>query len=134
MRRLSVIVLAAACSTAAHANSDNSGGFALSAFVPEVCQIESSIIAVDVLDQTAHGTVFEMCNSGRGFRVIASYRTLGEGEEVEFDYGGDVRELDSSGMSDLAQHGGPVVRNVPVTIRASGLAQNLAISLGIAAI
>ena len=133
-QRTAAMAFAVACSTAAQANTDHSAGFAISANVPEVCQLESSVLPVDVLNQTARGTVFEMCNSSRGFRVIASYRPLGDGEEVEFDYGGDIQELDSSGMSDVAQRGGPSVRNVPVAIRANGLAQNLAISLGIAAI
>lgn len=134
MRRLIVIAAAAACPAAAYASTEGTGGFPVSAYVPEVCEIESSALVVDAFGQNAYGTVFEMCNSGRGFRVLASYRALGEGEKVELDYGGDVRRLDPSGMTDVAQHTGAILRNVPVAVRTSGLQQDLAISLAFAAI
>jgi hypothetical protein len=124
----------AALPVAAHANTDASAGFRISVVVPEVCQIESSDIIVDVSNGSASGMVSEMCNSGRGFRVMASHRELAAGEQVQINYAGETRQLNSSGLSDVAYRRGPTVRNVPVTIRTDGLTQNLAISLGIAAI
>lgn len=134
MRRYIAIVAAAACPTAAHANTDALAGVRISLVVPEICQIESSTITVDVSGHMASGTVFEMCNSGRGFRVMASHRMLEAGEQVQISYAGEIRELDNSGTSDVAHRSGPTVGNVPVTIRANGLVQNLAISLGLAII
>jgi hypothetical protein len=134
MRRYIAIIAAAAFPTAAHANTDASAGVRISLVVPEICQIESPTITVDASGETASGTVFEMCNSGRGFRVMASHRVLAEGEQVQINYAGQIRQLDSSGMSDVAHRSGPTVGNVPVTIQTNGLVQNLAISLGLAAI
>src|SRR3546814_17596348 len=65
---------------------------------------------------------------------MASHRMLADGEQVQINYAGEIRQLDNSGLSDIAYRRGPVVRNVPVTIRTDGLMQSLAISMGIAAI
>src|SRR3546814_8173399 len=67
-------IACAAFPVAAYANGDASAGFRISLVVPEVCQIESSDIIVDAGSGLATGTVFEACNSGRGFRVMASHR------------------------------------------------------------
>jgi hypothetical protein len=134
MRRHIAILVAVALPTAAHANADGSAGVRISLVVPEVCQIDSSAIHIDASGGTASGTVFEMCNSGRGFRVMASHRMIAEGEQVQIDYAGQVHQLDRSGISDVAQRNGPTVGDVPVRIRANGLVQNLAISLGLAVI
>lgn len=123
----------AAVPMTAYADSDGSAGMRISLVVPEICQIESSTIVVDA-GGTASGTVFEMCNSGRGFRVMASHRELAEGEQVQINYAGEVRQLDNSGISDVAYGVGPTVRNVPVTIQTHGLVQDIAISLGLAVI
>ncbi|WP_137870094.1 hypothetical protein [Sphingopyxis sp. 2PD] len=134
MLRHIAIIAAIAFPTAAHANSDGSAGAQISLSVPEICQLETSEIFVDASGGSVSGTVFEMCNSGRGFRVMASHRTLVGGEQVQINYDGEVRQLDSSGISDIAYRSGPTVGNVPVTIQTSGLVQNIAISLGLAAI
>src|SRR3546814_19542548 len=106
-----------AFAVAAYANGDASAGFRISLVVPEVCQIESSDIIVDAGSGLATGTVFEACNSGRGFRVMASHRMLAEGEQVQLNYAGEIRQLHNPGMSAIAYRRGPAVRNVPVTSR-----------------
>ena len=126
-----VVMAAGLFSTTAHSNTDASTGVQISLVVPEVCQIESSSITVDASGETASGTVFEMCNSGRGFRVIASHRSLVGGEQAQISYDGEVRQLDSSGFSDVAYRNGPTLGNVPVTIQTNGLVQNLSVSLGL---
>jgi hypothetical protein len=136
MRRLAKLFSAAAalaaCPTIAHAQNA-SGGVRITVTVPEVCQIES-VALVSNSDGVTSGTVFEMCNGGRGFRVVASHRTLASGEQVQINYAGQIRLLDSSGVSDVAQRSSPIVGTVPVTIESSGLVQSLAISLGVAVI
>ncbi|WP_300379045.1 hypothetical protein [Henriciella sp.] len=112
-------------------NTEAAGNVDITVVVPEVCQIESTAITVDSNGSSASGTVFEMCNSGRGFRVIASHRTLAGGEEVEINYNGQVRELDSSGVSDVAFRNGPIAGSVPVTIQSNGLVEGISISLGL---
>src|SRR3546814_18493724 len=94
-------IACAAFPVAAYANGDASAGFRISLVVPEVCQIESSDIIVDAGSGLATGTVFEACNSGRGFRVMASHRMLADGEQVQINYAGEIRQLDNSGLSDI---------------------------------
>ena len=134
MRRYIAIIAAAAFPTAAHANGAASAGVPISLIVPEICQIEASTLTVDASGDSASGTVFEMCNSGRGFRVLASHRPLVSGEQVQISYAGEIRQLDSSGMSDIAYRSGPTFGEVPVTIQTNGLTGTLAISLGLAVI
>ena len=134
MLRYVALIAAAAFPAAAHAGSGDTAGARISLVVPEVCQIEASDIVVDADGGSASGTVFEMCNSGRGFRIVASHRELAGGEQVQFSYGGEIRELDGSGLSDVAYRSGPTFAQVPVSIQTSGLVQNLAISLGVAVI
>lgn len=134
MRVFIGIIAAAALPAAAHANPNGTAGARISLTVPEICQIDSSAITVDASGESASGTVFEMCNSGRGFSVVASHRVLAEGEQAEIDYAGEIRQLDSSGMSEVAYRRGPIIGDVPVTIQTNGLVQNLTISFGIAAI
>lgn len=117
---------------AAHAGAP--GGFGISATVPEVCGIDASEVVIQPGDGQVAGSVSEMCNSGRGFRVMASHRSLAQGEAVEIIYAGQAVQLDAMGISELAYGTGPVARHVPVLIRSNGLVETLAISIGIMAI
>lgn len=134
MRLYIAIIAAAAFPAVAHAGTNETAGVRISLTVPEICQIDSSALTVDPSGVSVSGTVFEMCNSGRGFRVVASHRILEDGEQAQINYAGETRQLDSSGISDVAYRRGPVVGNIPVTIHTNGLVQNLTISLGFAAI
>lgn len=136
MNRLTLFCLAVSVlPAAAQAEGGRaSGGVRISITVPEVCQIEASAISVDAATGLASGTVFEMCNSARGFRVIASHRALEEGEQVRIDYAGETRQLDASGISALAYRAGPVADHAPVSVQSTGLVQDLAISLGLTVI
>lgn len=134
MLRYVAFAAAVALPAAAHANSTASAGTRISLVVPEVCRIEAPVIAVDRESGTAAGNVFEMCNSGRGFRVIASHRALDAGETARIAYAGQTRQLAASGQSDIALRHGPAARYVPIAIETQGLRQDLAISLGFAAI
>lgn len=133
MNRLTLFCLAASVlPAAAQAEGGRaSGGVQISVTVPEVCQIEASAISVDAATGLASGTVFEMCNSGRGFRVVATHRSLGEGEQVRINYAGETRHLDPSGISAMAFRAGPIANSVPVSVQSTGLAQDLAISFGL---
>ncbi|WP_199504848.1 hypothetical protein [Qipengyuania sp. YIM B01966] len=134
MRWYFAIVPAAIFASGANADVGSSASARITLVVPEVCQIEAASIVMHGARGSATGTVFEMCNSGRGFRVIASHRPLDEGEQVEINYGGQSRQLASSGISDIAQRSGPVVGHVPVSIRATQLSQSIAVTLGFAII
>lgn len=136
MRYIVKLCLACACASipaAAYAEGGDSGSLRISVTVPEVCQIDATTVTHEESGITS-ASVLEMCNSGRGFTVFASHRGLQDGEEVQINYDGQVRQLDSSGLSEVAQRSGPIFGYVPVTIQSSGLVQGLAISLGLAAI
>src|SRR5690606_1157694 len=101
MHRHIAIIAAVAFPAVAHA-TDASAGVRISLNVPEICQIEAPILAVDASQGSATGTVFEMCNSARAFRVMASHRELAEGEHVQVHYAGQFSKLERSGLSDIA--------------------------------
>ena len=136
MKKLACIaaIASAALASPALAESNARAGFRISLTIPEICQLEASDVLIAQDGGSTTLNVFEMCNSGRGFRIVASHRPLVSGEAVQVNYAGQIRQLDSSGMSDLAHRTGPVVGTVPVAIQASGLVQTLAISLGLSAI
>ena len=85
-------------------------------------------------DNSAVASIFEVCNSGRGFRVLASHRNLAAGENVEVTYGDEKRQLSASGVSDVATRRGPTLEQVPLKIETEGLTQPLVISFGLAVI
>ena len=126
------LILGALASGAAAAESGS--GFQLRATVPEVCEVHVAAALVATDAGTASTEVFEMCNSRRGFQIVASHRALEADEKVQINYGGQVNELDESGLSSLAVRQGPSLRNVPVVVQSASLAKVLVISLGMVAI
>ena len=120
--------------TPAAASDRSSSGVRISLTVPEVCEIRAPAIAVDETDGVATGSIFEMCNSGRAFRIIASHRALSDDEDVRITYAGKTRRLEASGTSHVADRSGPSARAVPIMVRPDRLNGSLAISLGIIAI
>ena len=134
MKRFARCCLAAVASTllptAAFAEGQASSGFRISLTVPEVCHIETSPVSVDETSGQASTSIFEMCNADRGFVVMASYRTLESGEQVQLNYDGETTQLDGSGISEVAHRNGPILGDVPVLIQTSGLVGGLTISLG----
>jgi hypothetical protein len=131
---VAAVIVSVAHAAPAWAEDRDSIGFNISLTVPEICQIETASVLIDQPTGAAVSSVFEMCNTSRGFRVMASHRTLASGEQVQINYAGQLAELDASGISDVAARDGPVVGAVPIMVQASGLTQGIAISLGIIAI
>lgn len=118
----------------AHAESPAASGFQISLSVPEICQIEATDMVAGNGEGASATQVFEMCNSRRGFRIVASHRPLLPGERVQINYAGQLSELDASGVSDIAVRNGPKVGHVPVLIQSDALADPIAISFGMLAI
>lgn len=118
----------------ANAAGEGSTGLQVRVTVPEVCEVQLSGPLVTMGTATASAQVIEMCNSQRQFRVIAAHRALEEDEQVRVNYGGEVNELHSSGVSNLALVHGPALRTVPISVHSIGLASALVISIGMAAI
>ena len=132
MRLRPLLMCIAPLMAAPLASAESSGDLSITLTVPEVCQMDSSAIEVDASGLSASGVVLEMCNSGRAFRVVATHRQLESGEQARILYGSEMRDLDVSGVSDIAYRTGPVYGNVPVEIETSGLVGGLSVSLGIA--
>ena len=131
---IAISSLALGFAAPAAASDRSTSGMRSSLVVPEICEISAPQIAIDDGDGIATGSIFEMCNSGRAFRIVASHRELSENENVEFTYAGETRQLDRSGMSHVGDRSGPSARAVPFTVRSDRLNDVLAISLGIIAI
>lgn len=129
-----LITVLSAWSTAASANSDGSADIGVSATVPLVCEVDSYSVVLDSTHERATGFIQEMCNGGNGFRMMATYRALDGGEQVQVDYGGQVSELGSSGLTQIAYRAGASFRTVPVTIETHGLSSSFAVSIGITAV
>jgi hypothetical protein len=125
------LVLLAVWSGAAHAEGTASGGLGISASVPEVCELSTTSAALDHPAGATTLLVQEMCNSARGFQVVASHRPLSEEELVQLDYAGQANLLSPSGFSELAVRSGPRFEQVPVQIQSAGLRSGLVISLGL---
>ena len=134
MVRYAVMIALASVPSVAHAAAERSAGLSISLEIPEICHIEAPELVVDANRNSATGSVFEICNSGRGFRVLASHRNLADGENVEVTYGGEKRQLNASGVSDVATRQGPTLEQVPLEIKTEGLAQPLVVSFGLAVI
>jgi len=131
LRYLALIVLGTV-STAAWGNPTASSGMQLSGTVSEVCQIQASNLRISPNRSQVSASVFEMCNSGRSFRIFVYHRTLSDSETVQITYDGGSQLLNPSGVSDIALRSGPSAREVPVSIRSDGLREAVAISIGIA--
>lgn len=114
------------------ANAGSAAG-TIGASVPLVCEINASAIIVDPATSQASTSVQEMCNGSSGFRVVASYRQLQEGERVTISYAGSPVALEASGITEVAQIPGASLRIVPVQINSTGLSGGLLINLGFAA-
>lgn len=138
MKRLLKLSMTAAALVAvpsiACAEGGGQTGFQISLTIPEICDIEASSVLIEGSDGQVTVNVFEMCNSGRGFRVLASHRALEPTEQVRVNYAGQLTDLSPTGMSEVAFRQGPMVRSVPVAIQATALTQGIAISFGMTAI
>ncbi len=130
VEKIAAICASLLSSGAAFASESSSGGMSISATVPEICQLDASNVILTPSDTRTVVTVFEMCNGTSGFRIIASHRDLGVEEHVQIDYGGQITDLQPSGISDIAFRYGPFVGEQQVAIETANLKQGIAISLG----
>ncbi|MGV7119243.1 hypothetical protein [Sphingopyxis sp. 550A] len=121
----------AALPTAAHASSDASTNFRISATVPEACEIVVPDLTVDTGSGLAAGTVLESCNTQRGFQVVASYRPLDPEEKITLTYAGQSNSLHADGWQVIANRAGAQYGARPVSIWHDNLAQPLTINLTI---
>ena len=135
LRRTLLAATALFCaSTAAHAGPGANAGLNIRVTVPLVCQIDATDLTMSVNQTETSGVIQEMCNGAVSFSVVASHRALEDGEEVQLSYDGQYTRLDPAGVSAVASRTGPTFGNVPISIRSSGLVDDLAISLGLAVI
>lgn len=135
MKLASVLLLSAlfAWPAAANAKSDDSAGAGISATVPLVCEVSGYSVVLDSIAERATGYIREMCNGGNGFRMMATYRTLEMGEQVRVNYDGQLSQLGSSGLTQIAYRPGASSKMAPIVIETRGLSSSFAISIGITA-
>lgn len=126
--------LGLAFASPAAASESATSGMRISLTVPEVCEISAQTIALQDTDGVTTGSIYEMCNSGQAFRIVASHRELAADEDVVVTYADETSNLQQSGISNIADRSGPSARAIPITITRSNLTGPLTISLGIVAI
>ncbi len=120
--------------TPAMAGERAQGGFRVSAQVPVSCKIEPGVFSAQDDNEVVTGTLFEACNTNRGFSVIATHRELAVGERVRVRYGRDTSDLNPGGFSLVAMRAGARFGPVPVTIQTGDIAQPISISFALTAV
>ena len=131
--KLTATAIVAALPASAIANDRDETSVSLTATVPVVCEIDTDALVISSGQTQLTGSVFEMCNNGSGFRVVASHRALDRDEQVQMNYAGHVSMLSSSGFSEVANRPGARIGAVPVSIIGTELRESLAVSLAITA-
>lgn len=137
MRPLSSMIAILASLTPAgfaYAQDNSRGNMRISVNVPESCHMQANTIAIAPGHSPILATITEACNSGRGFRVMASHRPLLSDERVEVIYAGNTVMLASSGVSDIVFRSGPSFEHVAVAVNVAELRSALSISFGMTAI
>lgn len=129
-RFFALIAISSACAmpSAALAGPTAQGEARITLNIPEVCDIDADTFALGS-DGRINGVVREMCNSSRGYQVIAVHRPLLAGERATIRYANTTKELDASGQSPVVMRSGQRVANVPVSIDAEQIEQSLAVGL-----
>lgn len=129
--KLCVTVAAvSALPTMAHAE-DPSQSFAIRAYVPEYCEIDSNPVQLSEGTGFQTGSVLEMCNGADGFQVVASYRELAPDEDVRLSYAGFTRQLNPTGWTPVANRMGAKFGIRQLGVQYAALQTPLAINLTI---
>jgi len=116
------------------ASDSSSGSAEVTASIPVSCNIETRDFELRNDNSTVSGSVFEACNTNRGFQIVASHRALADGEDIRVLYGFNISQLRREGMSPIAMRSGARFGAVPVQIRAPSIDQPIAISFSMIAI
>ncbi len=134
LKLASVITAASLASSGALASDRSNGSFQVGAEIPVVCNLETESFVADEGATLVRGSMFEACNTNRGFQVIAMHRTLEDNERVSVRYGFERSDLHPTGFSYVATRSGARYGAVPVEIDARELNQPIAISFSLTAI
>lgn len=128
---LAAIVCAAQPAMAADRSS---GAYQVSARIPVSCNLDADSLVAQEGASVITGTIFESCNTNRGFQVLATHRSLGAGESVRVRYAGDMSELNQTGISVVTLRSGARFGPVPVQIDAREIDRPIAISFSLIAV
>ena len=136
MRSIVTTIAIATClvsAVPANAGETASGSARVTARVPEVCDLSAATFTVSGNRQVS-GSLFEYCNSNRGYQVLATHRRLQTNERAFVNYAGRNTELSTSGLSSVAFRSGQRVETVEVVIDARELAEPITVAFTMAAI
>ncbi|WP_298306215.1 hypothetical protein [uncultured Erythrobacter sp.] len=128
---LTIIAGLAVLPHAAHAEVSSSR---VTASVPESCRLDAPNLSLNEGSESATGVAWEMCNSGRGYRIAALTRALDSSETIVLRYGNLIRELNAVGQTDLVNRSGPIFKQVPMSLNAKDLNRPLVLSVSMTAI
>lgn len=113
------------------AQETGKGSFAVRVVVPSYCEINSDPVVLTGGSGFQTGSVMEMCNSPDGFQVVASYRELTPGENVQLNYAGYTRQLNPTGWTPVVNRIGAKFGVRPIGVQYAALEAPLAINLTI---
>jgi len=116
------------------ANGKSEGSMQVSATVPVACSLDTRSFTLSDNRDRVTGTLFESCNTNRGFQVLAMHRQLGQNEQVRVRYGNEESLLHPTGFSYIAMRAGARFGPVPVEIDAADIDQPIAISFSLTAV
>lgn len=133
--RITIPILAAAFAVQpAFASDKSSGSFQVGARIPVVCSLETQSFRAEDGAAIVTGSMFEACNTNRGFQVIATHRVLDEDERISIQYGSSMAQLQQSGFSFVTTRAGARFGPVPVRIEPQKINQPISISFSLSAV
>ncbi|MFU7527629.1 hypothetical protein [Qipengyuania sp. ASV99] len=106
----------------------------VTASIPESCRLDASDLVIAEGQPSAQGFAWEACNSRRSYQIAATTRALDPTELVMIDYDSRSLQLSALGRTELINRTGPILKRVPIALRADGLKGVLRLSVSMTAI
>jgi hypothetical protein len=103
----------------------------VSARIPVVCTISAPQLVAQQSSEIVTGTLFESCNTNRGFLIMASHRPLEQGEAASIYYDGQRSDLEAGGLSLVQSRFGARHGPVQVSVGTESLSAPIAISFAV---
>ncbi|MEM7781247.1 MAG: hypothetical protein AAF697_12735 [Pseudomonadota bacterium] len=116
------------------ASDKSSGSFQVGARIPVVCTLETGTFRAEEGATVVTGSMFEACNTNRGFQIIATHRVLEQDERIRVRYGTSSAQLHPTGFSFVTTRSGARYGRVPVRIEPQQLNQPISISFSLSAV
>lgn len=130
VRYLAVAMALAALAPAGVAQAkDGSTNTRVTASIPEVCGFSAPVLLADTSAETASAFAYEACNARRSYAITATTRLLDGGEAIALRFDGQVIDLASGGVTQVARRTGPTFMRVPISLQVQSLDAPVTVAL-----